>query len=283
MLSVIERLGYNTIVAIFKTGFSRIPVYENNDRNNIVGLLFVKDLIFVDPEDETKVIDFINIFGRQSIEVWIDDSLGEVLKRLKHGQSHLAVVKTVIESDTGADNTYAIKGVITLEDIIEVIIGGEIVDKTDVCEDNERTKKIQQSDWDDQLRFLRHKIVDKTLSDPKNKVVTVYLHSDFRDTFGLISDDSFRDLVICMPVIDIVALYNHDSAIAEGNHGYSGHPKEEILNIKGVRSDTCTLIFSRKNVISAGKDNFQSDAGPWSSIVATSLVNSSFDPDFLLA
>lgn len=34
---------------IFKTGFSRVPVYEK-DRNDIIGLLFAKDLIFADPE-----------------------------------------------------------------------------------------------------------------------------------------------------------------------------------------------------------------------------------------
>ena len=30
----------------------------------MIGLLFVKDLIFIDPEDETRVADFVEIFGR---------------------------------------------------------------------------------------------------------------------------------------------------------------------------------------------------------------------------
>ena len=34
---------------IFKSGYSRIPVYENS-KNDIVGLILAKDLIFVDPE-----------------------------------------------------------------------------------------------------------------------------------------------------------------------------------------------------------------------------------------
>lgn len=52
MLSVDDKLSFNTIAKIFKTGYSRIPVYEIS-HNNIIGLLFVKDLIFIDPEDET--------------------------------------------------------------------------------------------------------------------------------------------------------------------------------------------------------------------------------------
>ena len=63
MLSVDDRLDFRTIAQIFKTGYSRIPVYEVS-RDNVIGLLFVKDLIFIDPEDGTRVADFVQIFGR---------------------------------------------------------------------------------------------------------------------------------------------------------------------------------------------------------------------------
>ena len=53
MLSADERLGFDTVAKIFKTGYSRIPVYEVS-KSNIIGLLFVKDLIFLDPEDEVR-------------------------------------------------------------------------------------------------------------------------------------------------------------------------------------------------------------------------------------
>jgi metal transporter CNNM len=63
-LAIDENLSYETIVAVFKTGYSRIPIYEGNNRSNVIGLLFVKDLIFVDPEDETPLRNFVRIFGR---------------------------------------------------------------------------------------------------------------------------------------------------------------------------------------------------------------------------
>jgi CBS domain containing-hemolysin-like protein len=39
-----------TLYEIFKSGYSRIPVYEGSDVNDIIGLILAKDLIFVDAE-----------------------------------------------------------------------------------------------------------------------------------------------------------------------------------------------------------------------------------------
>jgi hypothetical protein len=49
MVSVADTLNYKLVYEIFKSGYSRIPVYET-DRNDVVGLILAKDLIFVDPE-----------------------------------------------------------------------------------------------------------------------------------------------------------------------------------------------------------------------------------------
>jgi metal transporter CNNM len=53
-----ERLDYQTISRIFKSGFSRIPVYDR-DKNDMLGLLLTKDLILLDPEDSTPVRNVI--------------------------------------------------------------------------------------------------------------------------------------------------------------------------------------------------------------------------------
>lgn len=63
MLNADEKLSFDVIAKIFKAGYSRIPVYEVS-KNNIIGLLFAKDLIFVDPADEISVKNLVQIFGR---------------------------------------------------------------------------------------------------------------------------------------------------------------------------------------------------------------------------
>jgi CBS domain containing-hemolysin-like protein len=47
----LSNLNYQnqTIAEIFQAGYSRIPVYEK-DKNDIIGLILTKDLIFIDPE-----------------------------------------------------------------------------------------------------------------------------------------------------------------------------------------------------------------------------------------
>ncbi|GMH53352.1 hypothetical protein TL16_g01434, partial [Triparma laevis f. inornata] len=91
MISIDDKLTFELIAEVFKSGFSRIPVYEI-DEDNIVGLLLVKDLIFVDPEDETPVRSFIQIFGRGLHVVWPDQSLGDCLRTFKQGRGHMALV-----------------------------------------------------------------------------------------------------------------------------------------------------------------------------------------------
>mmetsp|Transcript_11946 Transcript_11946/g.24148 ORF Transcript_11946/g.24148 Transcript_11946/m.24148 type:complete len:192 (+) Transcript_11946:55-630(+) len=65
MISHEQTLSFKMLREIFQTGFSRIPVFGAAGRGDIIGMLFVKDLIFVDPEDNTSVKRFIEILGRE--------------------------------------------------------------------------------------------------------------------------------------------------------------------------------------------------------------------------
>ena len=49
-------------------GFSRIPVFEGDPRN-IVGLLFVKDLAFVDPDDKLPLESVIKFYNHTAHKV----------------------------------------------------------------------------------------------------------------------------------------------------------------------------------------------------------------------
>ncbi|NXJ73107.1 CNNM4 protein, partial [Rostratula benghalensis] len=54
MISSDAILDFNTMSEIMESGFTRIPVFEE-ERSNIMDILYVKDLAFVDPDDCTPL------------------------------------------------------------------------------------------------------------------------------------------------------------------------------------------------------------------------------------
>jgi hypothetical protein len=62
MLPLKSCLNFETVSEIREQGYSRIPVYDG-DRNNILHILFAKDLMFIDPDDNmplAMVCEFYN-------------------------------------------------------------------------------------------------------------------------------------------------------------------------------------------------------------------------------
>ncbi|XP_054885459.1 metal transporter CNNM1 [Poeciliopsis prolifica] len=138
MLSSDAVLDFCTMSDVMQSGFTRIPVYEN-DRSNIVDILFVKDLAFVDPDDCTPLKTITQFYKHPMHCVFSDTKLDVMLEEFKRGKSHLAVVQRV-NSEGEGDPFYEVMGIVTLEDVIEEIIKSEIVDETDLYTDN-RTKR----------------------------------------------------------------------------------------------------------------------------------------------
>ncbi|KAJ0005177.1 hypothetical protein NQD34_011391 [Periophthalmus magnuspinnatus] len=138
MISSDAVLDFCTMSDIMQSGFTRIPVYEN-ERSNIVDILFVKDLAFVDPDDCTPLKTITQFYKHPMHYVFNDTKLDVMLEEFKRGKSHLAVVQRV-NSEGEGDPFYEVMGIVTLEDVIEEIIKSEIVDETDLYTDN-RTKR----------------------------------------------------------------------------------------------------------------------------------------------
>ncbi|XP_072095041.1 metal transporter CNNM4-like isoform X1 [Mobula birostris] len=139
MLSSDAVLDFATMSEIMQSGYTRIPVYEN-ERSNIVHILFVKDLAFVDPDDAMPLEIMTKFYNHPLHCVFNDAKLDEILEDFKKGKSHLAIVQKVNNEGDG-DPFYEVLGIITLEDVIEELIKSEILDETDLYTDN-RTKKI---------------------------------------------------------------------------------------------------------------------------------------------
>jgi len=111
------------IEKILKTGFSRIPVIEDSI-DNIIGILHVKNLfssyIKASSSDFDTLLDVKQIMKKP---YFIPESqkLDSLLQYFKQKKNHIAVV---------VDEHGGVSGIVTLEDVVEEIIG-EIIDETD--------------------------------------------------------------------------------------------------------------------------------------------------------
>ncbi|KAJ6780003.1 hypothetical protein PWT90_10630 [Aphanocladium album] len=116
-------LDEKTMDNILSSGYSRIPIYRSGLPTDFVGMLLVKTLITYDPEDRIPVRD---VPLGAIVETRPETSCLDIINFFQEGKSHLVLVSDDPGSDHGA------LGVVTLEDVIEELIGEEIVDESDV-------------------------------------------------------------------------------------------------------------------------------------------------------
>ncbi|KAK2818564.1 hypothetical protein Q5P01_024125 [Channa striata] len=122
-------LDFSTMSEIMQSGYTRVPIYEE-ERSNIVEILYVKDLALVDPEDCTPITTITKFYNHPLHFVFNDTKLDSMLEEFKKGNSHMAIVQKVNNEGEG-DPFYEVLGLVTLEDVIEEIIKSEILDESD--------------------------------------------------------------------------------------------------------------------------------------------------------
>ncbi len=111
------------ISALFSdSGYSRLPVY-NEDLDDIVGILYYKDFFTTDFKTADEIIKPVTYVAKTK-------KISDLLKELQNKQMHLAVV---------IDEFGSTAGIVTLEDIIEEIVG-EIWDEHD-----EKVEEIKET------------------------------------------------------------------------------------------------------------------------------------------
>lgn len=101
-------------------GYSRYPVYQNN-LDNVKGILYVKDIISI---AQSKSPFRINSFLREAYFIPDSATIENAMRQMQKNKIHVAMV---------VDEYGGIEGLITLEDILEEIVG-EIQDEYDIEE-----------------------------------------------------------------------------------------------------------------------------------------------------
>ena len=135
VVAVDMETGFRELLrTITDSGFSRIPVYEESF-DNIKGILYIKDLLsHLDKGDEFEWQKLL----RDAFFVPENKRINDLLQEFQEKKIHMAVV---------VDEYGGTSGVVTLEDIIEEIVG-EIDDEHDVSTEEDFYKKL------DENRFL---------------------------------------------------------------------------------------------------------------------------------
>ena len=124
--------SYKEILEIIrKEQFSRIPIYDDTI-DNIVGVLNVKDLIVQEKNNlQFNVLDY----AREPFYTFEFKKIKEVLNEMKKTRNHMAIV---------LDEYGGTVGIITIEDLIEEIVG-DIEDEYD--EHNEMIKVVKEDEY----------------------------------------------------------------------------------------------------------------------------------------
>lgn len=119
------------LVTVFsESGYSRLPVYEG-DLDNIIGILYYKDFYATAYNTDVPISDIL----KPAIYVAITQQVNDLRMELQEKQLHMAIV---------TDEYGSTAGIVTLEDILEEIVG-EIWDEHD--EIVEEIKEVGEKEY----------------------------------------------------------------------------------------------------------------------------------------
>ena len=122
IISVNKKYSYLKILDLIKNeGHSRFPVFENN-LDNIIGFFHIKDFIEIDK----NTFDIKSIL-REILYAAPKSPILDLLKRMRSSRIHIALV---------VDGVGGVDGLVTIEDLVEEIVG-EIEDEHDAEDEDE--------------------------------------------------------------------------------------------------------------------------------------------------
>jgi CBS domain containing-hemolysin-like protein len=157
----VNSTGLDAIRIFTESGHSRVPVFDETI-DNIIGLLYAKDLLQVN--SSSHEIEDIRPFLRKAYFIPESKNVDELLREMQSQGIHMAVV---------VDEYGGTAGVVTLEDIVEEIVG-EIRDEYDQGEEH-----LVQKISDDEYVFSGRVGLDDVFDN-----LHVDLNSDIADTLG---------------------------------------------------------------------------------------------------
>lgn len=165
VVSIPDDVTYDELLDIYKEQrFSRIPVHDSEDNDDIIGVLNVKDLLLATIDKEKFNV---REYARDPFVVYEFNHISDVFERMRlNKKSSLAVV---------LDEYGVMSGIVTIEDMIEEIVG-DIDDEYD--EEEDTIKKIGENTY----------LIDGSVSfnEINDSLGTHFVSDDFESIGGLV-------------------------------------------------------------------------------------------------
>ncbi len=127
-----DKIDAKTIDEIKERGWSRIPVF-NKQHTICHGILLMKDLVDIDFDDDPMLVNELPLYPTQIVGSMT--ALDTLFRKFMTGGSHLIPVEK--------DDRFI--GIVTIEDLLEEIVGHEIEDETDRTRRNIKLKTKKKS------------------------------------------------------------------------------------------------------------------------------------------
>ena len=125
--------GYKDVISFIKDcGYSRIPVFKDSI-DSIVGVLYIKDLLSYLNQENFKWQEKL----RPSFFVPENKKINDLLQEFREKKIHMAIV---------VDEYGGTSGIVTLEDVLEEIVG-EISDEFDIENEEFQFVRVNDSSW----------------------------------------------------------------------------------------------------------------------------------------
>lgn len=221
---------------LLSSPFSRIPIYRE-DKDNVISVIHVKSLLKAAREQGFENIDLLSISSEPLFvpsTIYIDDLLVE----FKREQTHMAILR---------DEYGGVEGIVTLEDLIEEIVG-DIEDETDI-NSSSSVRKI-----DDENYYIK----GGTSIDKFNQYFQVDLDSDEVDTMagiiieriGYMPDD---DEKVSVRADDYILTTSHvENGRIRGIH--VAHDQDRTIHTEFDFSDEESSIYDHLNLLDPEED-----------------------------
>ncbi len=171
-----------------ESGYSRLPIYDG-DIDNVVGILYYKDFYTVAYKTNVPLHEII----KPVIYVAKTQPVNELMKELQEKQLHMAVV---------TDEFGSTSGIVTLEDILEEIVG-EIWDEHD--EIIEEIKEVGEKEYIVSGKSNTEKLFSLLDMDVDEEIEAVTVGGWAMEVLGKIPEvgDSFEDHGLAVEVLEM--------------------------------------------------------------------------------